>query len=583
MTSLFLATTFTIAAQNHSSIKANLSTQIKQSKQIVEGRVISQTSFWDNAHQNIFTKQVIEVNKVFKGDRVETVELITKGGVVDLDAITVSHSLQLKNGDIGVFVLDEITDGNLKAKSVNKLYQSNSGLQGFYKYDIKRNLVGNGFSLYEGISNNFYNALIKQTQKSPEIIKSNGLEMNGTLPNLTQQSDLVSSSTATMSSFNGISFSAGTKSVLTINGSGFGETKGSVSFSDADLGGYFYTETLGSQVLSWTDTKIEVEIPDHAGTGYVKVNTIDNGTITSADKLIIDYAELNLDYNGSSYQTQHVDNNGKGGYTWQMNEEFFNSDANEAFTRALNTWKCETGMNWEVSSDLTSVTQYNSYDNINTITFSDNLGGATLGQCYSRYAGCAESGQIKWYVVEMDIVFNRSINWNYSSDAPTSSQVDFESVTVHELGHGRQLGHVVNTDVIMHYSLGSGESLRALSSKDLEGGQDVQSRSASEDICGELSMVSASCSLLGDDHFEVTAQFSVYPNPVKNTLYIKNEQYQQIKDIAIYNIQGGEVFRSFENDIIAQKEITVTHLTSGVYILSISSGTGVFRKKLIIN
>ncbi|WP_317292989.1 T9SS type A sorting domain-containing protein [Aestuariibaculum lutulentum] len=572
-----------MAAQNHSSIKANLSNQIKQSKQVVEGKVISQESFWDDAHQNIFTRQIIEVNKVFKGELLKTVEVITNGGVVDLDAIIVSHSLQLKKGDFGMFILDEISDKNLTSKNRNKLFQSVGDLQGFYKYDVKGNVASNGGAIYDNISIKLYNDIIKQTQKNPEILKSNELEMNGEIQDQVIQSNLVTNTTLTMASFNGARFTAGTKSILTINGSGFGDVKGSVSFSDANLGGFFYAETLGSQIMSWTNTQIEVEIPDYAGTGYVKVNTIDNGTIKSTEKLVIDYAEVNLNYNGRAYQTQHVDKNNNGGYTWFMNEEFYNSDANAAFTRALNTWKCETGINWEVSSEITTLTKYNLYDNLNTITFTDNIGATTLGQCFSRYAGCVQDGAIKWYVVEMDIIFNRSVNWNYSTAEPISTQVDFESVTVHELGHGHQLGHVVNPDIIMHFSLESGETLRKLNAIDIEGAQDVQSRSTSGDVCGELSMVSASCAILSNEDVEVTSQFSIYPNPVKNTLFIKNNHHLLIKSITIYNIQGREVFKRLDNDNIFQKEVNVSHLTSGVYLLNILSDQGSIRKKLIIN
>ncbi|MBD0832011.1 T9SS type A sorting domain-containing protein [Aestuariibaculum sediminum] len=572
-----------IHAQHESLLKVKLSDQVSQSNQIVEGKVISKSSFWDEAHQFIYTKQIIEVYKVFKGEEVETIELITKGGIVGYDAIIVSHSLQLNEGDAGVFILDEIINSkNISIGSASKLFTSKFESQGFYKYNIRKNIASNGTEIFEDIPNNFYKSLENQTQKSAVIIKNNNLNLNSTLSGKVIQNNLVTNTTATMSSFNGKSYSAGTKSILTINGTGFGDTKGSVSFSDADFGGYFYSEALSSEILSWTDTKIEVEIPDTAGTGYVKVNTMDNGTVTSSEKLIVDYAEINLDYNGNSYQTQHVDKNGNGGYTWQMNQEFYESDANQAFTRALNTWKCGTGINWDISAELTSVTKYNSYDNVNSIIFSDDLGGTVLGQCYSRYAGCAEGSKIVWYVVELDIVFNRSINWNYSTSPPESNQIDFESVTVHELGHGHQLGHVVNSNYIMNYSLSTGKYLRSLTAVDLEGGQDVQSRSTSSEICGELSMVSASCSTLSNDEFELSSQFNIYPNPVESTLFIQNNENLNVHQITMHNIQGSVVFNQSLKNWNRTTEINVSHLTSGIYLLSIDTVHGTVRKKVLI-
>ncbi len=68
-------------------------------------------------------------------------------------------------------------------------------------------------------------------------------------------------------------------------------------------------------------------------------------------------------------------------------------------------------------------------------------------------------------VAELDIEFDSTYNWNYGPGAPAFSQYDFESVAVHELGHGQQLGHVINSAEIVHYSISNGQTKRALECK----------------------------------------------------------------------------------------------------------------------
>jgi len=60
-------------------------------------------------------------------------------------------------------------------------------------------------------------------------------------------------------------------------------------------------------------------------------------------------------------------------------------------------------------------------------------------------------------------------SWQYGTAAPTSSQYDFESVALHELGHAHGLGHIINSTQVMHYSVSNGASKRTLSANDIAG------------------------------------------------------------------------------------------------------------------
>ena len=84
-----------------------MSEQVHASTLIVEGKVIAQESFWDINHHNIFTVNTIEVYKVFKGQSLTTIEVITSGGTVGLNKEVATPSLQLDKRSVGVFMLQD--------------------------------------------------------------------------------------------------------------------------------------------------------------------------------------------------------------------------------------------------------------------------------------------------------------------------------------------------------------------------------------------------------------------------------------------------------------------------------------------
>ncbi|MCK5400540.1 MAG: T9SS type A sorting domain-containing protein, partial [Flavobacteriaceae bacterium] len=327
--------------------------------------------------------------------------------------------------------------------------------------------------------------------------------------------------------------------------------------------------------------------PDYSGTGTIMVNTMSNGSIESSSNLLIDFAQINFEYDAGfgeiAYQTQHIDTNGNGGYTWEMNDSFSTSAAKEAFERAFNNWTCETGINWEIASATTSVNSI-ANDDVNIITFdiSNPLPTGVLGQCYSRYAGCAVSGEIQWYVEELDIVFNDNHNWNYSTNPPVAGEIDFETVAVHELGHGHQLAHVIDTNMVMHYSISSGESLRTLTPEDISGASDVQSRSTTASVCSQLEMTDSSCALLGSNDFYLSDGLKIFPNPATNEVYIKNNASVNIDNISLYNLEGRLVYSSKDTNYGSLRKMDVSHLSQGVYFVNISTDYGILSRKLIV-
>lgn len=554
-----------------------LKDQINIADNVVEGEVVNSESFWDEGNKNIFTRHRVKVYKSFKGNISNEIDVITRGGVVGLEAEIVSNALELGEGDYGVFILNDDVNSNFQIGV--SCYKPLSNIQSFYKYSPELNRVANIFRSFHGITNNFYDKVEKAAGQEMVHIQDSNFEFNAnTISNRN------SAITPVITSFSSTNTTAGTKTIITVNGNGFGSTEGTIGFSDANYGGVLYYDVSSAQILSWTDTSIQVEIPDRAGTGTVRVINSSSQTGYSSNNLIVDFAQINLDYNNVAYQTQHINSNSNGGFTWQLNTDFNTTNAVDPFNRALNTWSCDSGINWEVSNTTTSADS-SVNDDINVVAFDTTspLPPGVLGRCTSRYSGCVEGGQVKWFVEEMDIIFNSGINWNFSSNPPSGGQVDFESVAVHELGHGQQLGHVINNSEVMHYSISANTELRDLSTNDVLGANDIHDRSANTTICGQLTMEDSNCSTLSSNEFSIVDSISIYPNPVTSgTLNIKTGYNLYVNNVKIYSVLGKLITNIEFSTYNSTNQIDVSEFRNGVYLITLTTNKGSINKKLIV-
>jgi len=549
-----------------------LSEQVEVSSQIVEGKVISKNSFWDVNQQQIYTVNTVEVYKVFKGEALSTIEVVTLGGRVGDVGLMVTPSLVLQKDDVGLFLLQD-SDVELTSSSVVPRYKSNSSVQGFFKYNIYDNLATSPFSIKNGITSELYNDITELTNSTYTSVSSF---------NIDNQIDFLNAQRAAggiaINSFSPTTISGGTKSILTIEGAGFGTTPGAVLFRDANDGGASLYPALDSQIISWTNTQIQVEVPSRAGTGTIRVVDPIGFNVTSSTPLTIAFSEINYSDGVNAFQTQHIDQNSNGGYTWSMHIEFNNnSAAAAAFNRAFDTWVCETGVNWDIGG--ITATDTVASDGINVIRFDNGseLASGTLGVCSSWIAFCGSAA----FIGELDIVFNDTTNWQYGPSAPSAAQIDFESVAVHELGHGHQMAHVIDTNAIMHYSIGNGISNRVLSANDIAGGNDVQSRSTTTAVCGQGLMTNSECSLSVDEHF-LSENISIFPNPANDKINIKNASSINLQKAVIYDVRGSVVSSIDFNQSSSLKTINVSSLTSGVYFINIYSDRGSVIEKFMV-
>ncbi len=567
--------------------EVSLSKKIEISSLLVEGKVIDKHSFWDADIKHIYTSNTIEVYKVFKGKLVNTtIEVLTLGGVVGMEAEKVSPSLQLQKDNIGMFFLknEDIKHNEFRKGTVN--YMPSAGAQSYYAYNLNEGTAAGVFQKYDNISKTLYGEISKVTNSGYKEVKEFSVK---------KKENAASKAALAITSLSPTSISAGTKSVLTISGSGFGDTKGNVKFRNADTGGFFGTEVLKSQILTWSDTKVTVEVPDAAGTGKVQVVATGGASFNSSNNLAITYAEINVPYENNgvevAYQVQHINADGSGGYIWKMHTDFdANFAAKASFVRAMNTWRCSTDIYWEI--DGTTEVDEAVKDETNIIRFDndDELPDGTAGRCTSYYSGCyiENTTNVWWFVAELDIVFDNfdalginGTNWEFGPATPSNNEFDFESVAVHELGHGHQLGHVMDSNDFMRRSITNGSSNRVTNTNNLAAANDVQSRSVVFNDCGQSPMNNFDCSSLSVEDNLLASKIILFPSYTDKEIFISNTSLLSLKEIKFFDIRGLLVKKEALSNALTQK-MDVEQLHSGIYFVQINTEKGSFSRKIII-
>ncbi|MBW1296395.1 matrixin family metalloprotease [Aquimarina litoralis] len=432
----------------------SLEQRIMEASVIVEGKVISSNSYWDSDRQNIYTVHQIESYKNFKGTSTSIVKVVTSGGQIGENIQITSSAANLSKGITGIFFLK---DFRKDLKVSDNLLEMVGAVQGLVKYNKVSNEASDVFFKYTSIEDDLYYRVQKTTKRRYTQLKERPL----------RQQKRAALATPIIYSFSPLSATAGTGTVLTITGTNFGSSTGSVGFSNANDGGTTYTYALDSQILSWSNTEIQVEIPYLAGTGSITVIDTDNDSEVTTVPLTIAYSHLNATSGTVDYPSTLQDDNGSGGFTFEYHTDFDTSDAKTYFEDAFELWNCESGINFSFGS--TTSTDESIADGINVVRFDNGseLSTGVLGQVTTRYLGsCGTTNRA--IANEIDITWNDSTNWYYGSGDPSASQYDFKTVALHELGHAHQLGHVIDTDLIMHYNLGAGENRYSIGTDDVD-------------------------------------------------------------------------------------------------------------------
>ncbi|HRH67823.1 MAG TPA: IPT/TIG domain-containing protein, partial [Bacteroidia bacterium] len=472
-----------------------MATRTQESALITEAEVISSVSFWNKQHTMIFTIHHMKIYKLFKGNAgIQEFDIITEGGSVGLDRIDVTSNIRLSPGQQGIFFCNVSgIDKLISVPGVATLYDAYGSEQGFIEYNVKENTASTPFFQFNSITGQLYNELVGFTGRQFQQIAPNTI-LNQSIQNLNVPKGGGNSTLAvpTITSFTPTSITAGTRSLLTINGTNFGATRGTgyVEFKNANDGGATYVQAKAIDYRTWTNTQITVWVPSSslsngpsAGTGTIRVTNSDPATVTSAGTLTITYSHINVEYNNTGFYSEHINDNATGGYTFQMESARFatNAPAVAAFTRAMNTWTCNTNIRWDIGANTAIDTVL--ADGINVVRFDigPSLPAGVLGRATSRLSGCVGGADTVWTVTEIDVIYDGAaagFAWQYGPAVAGAGQVDFESVSVHELGHAHQLQHIILPGAVMNYSIAVAQTTRTLNAaNDIAGGNFVMTKS----------------------------------------------------------------------------------------------------------
>lgn len=494
---LFL-TTALFADNGKHMIPISLEERISKSEIIVEGEVISQKSFWNEKQTNIYTSSLIRVYKVFKGTvQEQQLEVLTLGGSVGLKKHVSSTALELYQGQQGMFFLmdeKEVSSTPLKSKLRTRTY---AGQQGFVKYNLQQANAADVFNTYSSVPQ-LYNTVATKTGRTYRVVQENtellrALDAKLNEPQTQTQNSLL---VPVITSFSPTVATAGTGTILTINGTNFGNTRGSgkVEFRNADDGGKTFMEPRLKDYVSWSNTQIRVRIPSRgvnggtAGSGEIRVTASDGSAIVSATQITIEFAVLNVALsqpNIRSFEPLLQNKNNRGGYTVRYAPSIQKmSAAQEGFQRALNSWVCATNVNWNIGAP-TNIDAAND-DDVTVIRFAP---GSSFGQegvlasTLSYWEGYKCGTDTLFWLSEFDMSINSNINWQFGPGGPGNNQFDYETVILHELGHAHQLGHVILPRAVMHYAVEVRALVRDLSDADIRGGSRVMARSVLPITC----------------------------------------------------------------------------------------------------
>ena len=83
----------------------------------------------------------------------------------------------------------------------------------------------------------------------------------------------------------------------------------------------------------------------------------------------------------------------------------------------------------------------------------------------------------------------------------------------------------------------------------------------------------------GEGVDELASSFNIYPNPVKDELFIETEM--NVEEVAIYDIYGRQAMSQQVNETASQQVVNVADLNSGIYFVKVVTSEGEIVKRFV--
>jgi hypothetical protein len=402
--------------------------------------------------------------------------------------------------------------------------------------------------------------------------------------------------------------SAGVFDTLTIEGKGFKPFAdlGRVFFRDAGFpDSAVYNHAFIEDYIVYSDTLIKVYVPsilydsdNGAGSGKVKVENSLNGIATSDSPVNILYSVTNIREPDTAYRISFIDQNGVGGYTFEMALQLEDEGAGPCIKKAIDTWVCLTGVNWSFIDSALVETQFSSNDTKCVVFIGDTIPPDSSGSSFlmrTYLAGyrkiCNDGSGEVYYIDNMDVEVNPYYTFAYdcSDIDSTGGTHDFYSVLLHELGHCHMLEHNVEESEIMYTTWN--EYVDAPDFNDIAGGKNVIAFSLGWQSTGSCSSIAihdtASCktNFVHDNHVNQN-YISVYPNPFSDVVNIEIDLATLSNAlVSVNDLTGRNIFsKEIKNTEQVGQPVVISlgkEISPGPYIIRITTKNNSFSAIII--
>lgn len=346
----------------------------------------------------IVTDVELRVSRVLAGERPDAVELSQPGGTLGDLTLEVPEYPGFYAGERCVLFLD--AENRVIGGFQGKLDIEQGRVEGL---DITVTELARRVAAYRaGVSMTGSALVLPEPSEAASAIEPAGVAQ--------AEAGTVLGAAATIGSITPSKQIAGLGLSVTIAGSGFGATLGKVEFSDGLTLPAGWRE---ASVVSWSDTRIEVTVPENVVSGPVRVTSA-GGAVTR-----LDY-DVSFSTDGRRFATWPAE------YTINENTSDMTGEAAEII-KAMDTWNA-CGSTFRLGyQGASAATAYPPRgDRRNEIYFAPVAEGMLAVNYYYWYTDKM--------IIESDIVFNDNYKWGPTS-ALSPLTFDLQTVALHELGH----------------------------------------------------------------------------------------------------------------------------------------------------